>query len=108
MTPGLVPVGRGFGRLRGFVSAWVSRALRSPSTTAEADVPATEAASGSAGTETDDTAEAACAACPHAPDSHDAIARRYCTATTAGGFNRHCVCVAGHDAPAQERSRPRT
>ncbi|WP_208630679.1 RGCVC family protein [Amycolatopsis kentuckyensis] len=35
----------------------------------------------------------ACATCPHAQESHDSIARRFCTATVAGGFNRQCVCV---------------
>ncbi|WP_143268536.1 RGCVC family protein [Amycolatopsis vastitatis] len=50
---------------------------------------------GVAGTGTGGTAGVTCATCPHAQDSHDSIARRYCTATVAGGFNRRCVCVGG-------------
>ncbi|WP_196425971.1 RGCVC family protein [Amycolatopsis camponoti] len=46
----------------------------------------------------------ACAACPHAADSHDVIARRFCTATVAGGFHRGCVCVGGHDEPVKDRT----
>jgi hypothetical protein len=64
----------------------------------------TELKPGGAGTETGGTAGVACAACPHAQDSHDAIARRYCTATVAGGFDRRCVCAGVHDEPVQERS----
>jgi hypothetical protein len=40
-----------------------------------------------------------CAVCPHPWTSHDVIAARYCTATTAGGPIRGCVCTAnaGHE-----------
>ncbi|WP_410606461.1 RGCVC family protein [Amycolatopsis sp. lyj-109] len=37
----------------------------------------------------------ACAVCPHSVESHDTIARRFCTATQAGAFNRGCVCTGG-------------
>ncbi|WP_436390250.1 RGCVC family protein [Amycolatopsis sp. MEPSY49] len=45
----------------------------------------------------------ACAACRHAQHTHDPIARRFCTATVAGGFNRGCVCVGGHDELEKEK-----
>ena len=45
--------------------------------------------------EIDDPAVTACAACPHSVESHDMIARRFCTATQAGAFNRGCVCSGG-------------
>ncbi|MEV4049793.1 RGCVC family protein [Amycolatopsis sp. NPDC049688] len=45
---------------------------------------------------------AVCAACRHAQHTHDPIARRFCTATVAGGFNRGCVCIGGHDEPEKE------
>ncbi|MEV7045077.1 RGCVC family protein [Amycolatopsis sp. NPDC051061] len=61
----------------------------------EAGMTATDVTAGSAGTGTGGTAGVTCATCSHAPDSHDSIARRYCTATVAGGFNRRCVCVVG-------------
>ncbi|WP_236790903.1 RGCVC family protein [Amycolatopsis sp. GM8] len=35
----------------------------------------------------------ACTACRHSWNSHDSIARRYCTATMAGGVSRGCVCA---------------
>ncbi|MEV4150101.1 RGCVC family protein [Amycolatopsis sp. NPDC049691] len=45
---------------------------------------------------------AVCAACRHAQHAHDPIARRFCTATVAGGFNRGCVCIGGHDEREKE------
>ncbi|HEY2060693.1 MAG TPA: RGCVC family protein [Amycolatopsis sp.] len=39
-------------------------------------------------------AENACPSCPHPLDSHDVIARRFCTATSAGHLDRGCVCGA--------------
>lgn len=39
-----------------------------------------------------DTPVTACAACPHPQKTHDAIATRYCNATTAGHRERGCVC----------------
>jgi hypothetical protein len=51
--------------------------------------------SGVAVAETGDPAVATCAACPHPVESHDMIARRFCTATQAGAFNRGCVCAGG-------------
>ncbi|MFF1607646.1 RGCVC family protein [Amycolatopsis sp. NPDC058278] len=56
----------------------------------------------SGATETGGTAAAACAACRHAQHTHDPIARRFCTATVAGGFNRGCVCVGGNDQSEKE------
>ena len=38
------------------------------------------------------TAEAGCAACPHPLADHDAIALRFCQASTAGGPTRKCLC----------------
>ena len=35
-----------------------------------------------------------CAACPHPWAAHDAIGTRYCAATSAGHFNRGCVCTS--------------
>jgi hypothetical protein len=46
-------------------------------------------------TETGDPAVDACAVCSHPLESHDVIARRFCTATQAGMFNRGCVCSGG-------------
>ncbi|MEC3980152.1 RGCVC family protein [Amycolatopsis sp. H20-H5] len=40
-------------------------------------------------------AEDQCPSCPHTRSSHDVIAQRFCTATSAGGFSRGCVCGAG-------------
>lgn len=40
-----------------------------------------------------DTTSVICAVCPHAWDAHDRIGIRYCSATTAGGLQRGCVCV---------------
>lgn len=34
-----------------------------------------------------------CPVCPHPLDTHDRISARYCSATTAGGVDRGCVCV---------------
>jgi hypothetical protein len=48
--------------------------------------------------ENDDSAAAACAVCPHPLESHDMIARRFCTATQAGAVNRGCVCVGPEKA----------
>ena len=36
----------------------------------------------------------ACSACGHPWAEHDQIAARYCTATTAGRYERGCVCTA--------------
>ncbi|RSM35551.1 hypothetical protein DMA12_43785 [Amycolatopsis balhimycina DSM 5908] len=58
----------------------------------------------SAVTATGSTAVVACAACHYAQHTHDPIARRFCTATVAGGFNRGCVCIGGHDEPEKETS----
>ncbi|MFI6300364.1 RGCVC family protein [Amycolatopsis thailandensis] len=34
-----------------------------------------------------------CPSCPHPLSLHDAIARRFCVATAAGGFSRGCTCA---------------
>ena len=46
-------------------------------------------------TDVDDRPEPkpSCAACGHELAAHDPIGLRYCSATTAGGFDRGCVCV---------------
>jgi len=31
--------------------------------------------------------------CPHPLDQHDAIAQRFCTATSAGALSRGCICL---------------
>jgi hypothetical protein len=48
-------------------------------------------------------AEDQCQSCPHTRSSHDVIALRFCTATSAGGFSRGCVCGAAKPfyAPAE-------
>jgi hypothetical protein len=33
-----------------------------------------------------------CDMCPHPLDQHDAIAQRFCTATSAGALSRGCIC----------------
>ena len=63
--------------------------LLTPSTTA-ADVRSLERAS-----PLDDAAEAmneACDVCPHPHATHDAIAARFCSATSNGAITRGCVC----------------
>jgi hypothetical protein len=37
-------------------------------------------------------AAASCPACPHPLAEHDPIGSRFCRATTAGGFDRGCIC----------------
>ena len=39
-------------------------------------------------------AEPSCPACPHPADAHDALSRRFCAATRAGGLRRGCLCSA--------------
>ncbi|MEV4049729.1 RGCVC family protein [Amycolatopsis sp. NPDC049688] len=33
--------------------------------------------------------------------THDLVARRFCRATVAGGFNRGCVCVGRTTSPGR-------
>ena len=40
-----------------------------------------------------DAATACCDMCPHPLDQHDAIAQRFCTATSAGELSRGCICA---------------
>ena len=40
-----------------------------------------------------DAATVCCDMCPHPLDQHDAIARRFCTATSAGALSRGCICT---------------
>jgi len=56
--------------------------------------------------ETGDRAVAVCAVCPHSVESHDMIARRFCTATQAGALDRGCVC-AGPEKAATTAMRVR-
>jgi len=42
-----------------------------------------------------------CAACPHPWDAHDRIGMRYCSATTAAGAQRGCVCVGATGPPSR-------
>ena len=63
----------------------------------EADMSKTDVEPGAARKDGDREAGVACGACQHPLDSHDAIARRYCTATLASGFHRGCVCVGEHN-----------
>ena len=37
-------------------------------------------------------ASGVCDACEHSPTDHDAIARRYCTATISNAITRGCIC----------------
>ncbi|MEU4674599.1 RGCVC family protein [Amycolatopsis sp. NPDC023774] len=37
----------------------------------------------------------ACPVCPHETNGHDAIASRFCAATSAGELHRGCACAAG-------------
>ncbi|WP_285592526.1 RGCVC family protein [Actinomycetospora sp. NBRC 106378] len=39
-----------------------------------------------------------CAMCPHPWSQHDALGRRFCTATQVGVWTRGCICT-----PAQRR-----
>jgi hypothetical protein len=40
----------------------------------------------------DETGEPSCSACPHAWSKHDALGRRFCTATRDLGWDRGCIC----------------
>ena len=40
-----------------------------------------------------DAATVCCDMCPHPLDQHDAIAQRFCTATSAGALSRGCICT---------------
>jgi hypothetical protein len=40
----------------------------------------------------DDAATAQCSVCVHPRDAHDAIAMRFCAATTAHALARGCAC----------------
>ena len=42
--------------------------------------------------DTDTTPDEICPVCPHPVRSHDAISSRFCAATTAGAYERACVC----------------
>ena len=108
VTAGLVATGRAW--VSAVVTAGVNAATRSrirPSSrfpvTRSVREPAVAAAD-IAGAETGGTAVVACAACHHADHGHDSIARRYCSATVAGGFNRQCVCVGVHQETVKEPS----
>jgi hypothetical protein len=36
-----------------------------------------------------------CSVCPHTWSEHDALGRRFCTATRDVGWSRGCICPAG-------------
>jgi hypothetical protein len=36
--------------------------------------------------------QATCTACPHLWAAHDALGRRFCTATRVVGWSRGCIC----------------
>jgi hypothetical protein len=40
-----------------------------------------------------DAATVCCDMCQHPLDQHDAIAQRFCTATSAGALSRRCICL---------------
>ena len=40
----------------------------------------------------DETGEPSCSACPHTWSDHDALGRRFCTATRDVGWDRGCIC----------------
>jgi hypothetical protein len=40
----------------------------------------------------EDAANVCCDICSHPLDQHDAIAQRFCTATSAGALSRGCIC----------------
>ncbi|WP_370945456.1 RGCVC family protein [Amycolatopsis sp. cg5] len=46
-----------------------------------------------------------CPACAHEFRFHDVIAKRFCLATTAGGFHRGCVCP---DLPSSPMDKENT
>jgi hypothetical protein len=54
-----------------------------------------------------DPAVTACAVCPHPVESHDVIARRFCSATQAGAFHRGCVCSGGPEKAVPTAMRVR-
>ncbi|MGI8678822.1 MAG: RGCVC family protein [Jatrophihabitans sp.] len=39
-------------------------------------------------------ADVACVCCAHTWSSHDALGRRFCTATQAHALTRSCICAA--------------
>lgn len=46
--------------------------------------------------DTHDTgADPSCSVCPHTWSEHDALGRRFCTATRDVGWSRGCICPAG-------------
>ncbi|MEV7098606.1 RGCVC family protein [Amycolatopsis sp. NPDC051045] len=63
--------------------------------------------SGVAVAEIGDPAVAVCAVCPHPVESHDMIARRFCTATQAGTSDRGCVCAGEPKKAATSAMRVR-
>ncbi|HSK58017.1 MAG TPA: RGCVC family protein [Actinomycetospora sp.] len=43
----------------------------------------------------DEHADPSCSVCPHTWSEHDALGRRFCTATRDVGWSRGCICPAG-------------
>lgn len=50
-----------------------------------------------------ESAEADMCGCGHPHAQHDAVASRYCAATTAGSMTRGCVCAEHSTRPSQAR-----
>lgn len=48
-----------------------------------------------------ESAEADTCGCGHSHARHDAVAARYCAATTAGSMARACVCAERSTTPSQ-------
>ena len=44
--------------------------------------------------EPEQEADPACSVCPHTWPGHDALGRRFCTATRDVGWSRGCICPA--------------
>jgi hypothetical protein len=43
--------------------------------------------------------------CGHQPHEHDAVATRYCAATTVSALDRACICAGMPTRPAQSYDR---
>lgn len=43
----------------------------------------------------DTRTDPSCSVCPHTWSEHDALGRRFCTATRDVGWSRGCICPAG-------------
>ncbi|WP_410656962.1 RGCVC family protein [Amycolatopsis sp. lyj-112] len=48
-----------------------------------------------------------CPACPHPTNVHDALARRFCSATEAGELTRGCLCSGESSGASYGKSTKR-